>query len=564
MEICDIFHPENIFPRTLKSTKSNFSILITFIFIAYIIYYIWFLKCNKYYQKYTVSYKQDFLKDYKDTKLSITFGLKLHKDWADNIILELLNRYNGAINKNLIKVCDENLKEIKSNEINENNYTCIIDYPLKGSNLSNHIIKVHLKYRNNSNSKLLLNNDRIPLYIKFKEPVIDHDNQNNPFLFDDEIIEYTYFYSLNFDNSYRKYIKIIDYITESFINIYYNKAAYLEDYEDSSKSKINEDDTDDIIGSLRLCLSKKIDIFVRKYAFYSEFFGEIGGHISLAMTIISIIERLFIKKVDNLRIFKHFSESKSYLFNMSHQNIIEFKKRKKIENLKERYKAKLENENRNKCCKCFHIIIDKIKGCFDNDWLSSCSCFNWGNVYYITCFDKICFALCGRFLCCCREKKENIVLFDIDEYIEEKLNIDDFLENQMIKENKKIKLYSRINNYEKYKKRYENSYYNEENIIKKYLEYENNQRNYIYNDNYKIHEKESLKKEENFFKEFEKEKYKIRIEDIFSDKKEMEDFEKMKKNDKKNSDKNNDIYRADYLTEMIDYDNDINNNNDEI
>ena len=282
------------------------------------------------------------------------------------------------------------------------------------------------------------------------------------------------------------------------------------------------------------------------------------------MTIISIIERLFIKKVDNLRIFKHFSESKPYLFNMSHQNIIEFKKRKKIENLKERYKAKLENENRNKCCKCFHIIIDKIKGYFDNDWLSSCSCFNWGNAYYITCFDKICFALCGRFLCCCREKKENIVLFDIDEYIEEKLNIDDFLENQMIKENKKIKLYSRINNYEKYKKRYENSYYNEENIIKKYLEYENNQRNYTYNDNYKIHEKESLKKEENFFKEFEKEEYKIRIEDIFSDKKEMEDFEKMKKNDKKNSDKNNDIYRADYLTEMIDYDNDINNNNDEI
>ena len=160
----------------------------------------------------------------------------------------------------MIKVCDENLKEIKSNEINENNYTCIIDYPLKGSNLSNHIIKVHLKYRNNSNSKLLLNNDRIPLYIKFKEPVIDHDNQNNPFLFDDEIIEYTYFYSLNFYNSYRKYIKIIDYITESFINIYYNKAAYLEDYEDSSKSKINEDDTDDIIGSLRLCLSKKKDI----------------------------------------------------------------------------------------------------------------------------------------------------------------------------------------------------------------------------------------------------------------------------------------------------------------
>lgn len=146
MEKCDFFHPDNIFPRTLKSTKSNFGIIITFAFIGYTIYYIWFEEINKYYLKYTVSYKHDFLKISNDKNQKISFGLKIDKSWAKNIELEFINQNNNIISKNLIKICDENLIELKNNEINENNYSCILNYALKGSHISNHIIKVHLKY----------------------------------------------------------------------------------------------------------------------------------------------------------------------------------------------------------------------------------------------------------------------------------------------------------------------------------------------------------------------------------------------------------------------------------
>ena len=86
-------------------------------------------------------------------------------------------------------------------------------------------------------------------------------------------MEYTYFYSLDFYNSYRKYIKIIDYITESFRSVYSRKEAYLEDYEDSSKSIMNETNTDNIFGSFRLCLSKK-KIFLSENMLFGLNFSE--------------------------------------------------------------------------------------------------------------------------------------------------------------------------------------------------------------------------------------------------------------------------------------------------
>lgn len=123
---------------------------------------------------------------------------------------------DDIINDDLISICDENLIEIKKNENKENNYICLIDYPLNGSNITNHIIKIHL--RNNTKNKKI-NSVRIPLYVKFKEPKLDH-NKNDPFVFENEIIEYIYYYTFDFYTSYRKYIKIIDYITEGFINKY--------------------------------------------------------------------------------------------------------------------------------------------------------------------------------------------------------------------------------------------------------------------------------------------------------------------------------------------------------
>ena len=116
--------------------------------------------------------------------------------------------------------------------------------------------------------------ERIPLYIKFKEPFINHDDQNDPFKFPDEIYEDVYFYSLNLTSSYSKYIKIIEYKTKEFFYYWdYDKKSPLEDYEDSSKTEKYKN----IAGTFRFALSKKKDIFEREYSSFTNFFGSIFG-----------------------------------------------------------------------------------------------------------------------------------------------------------------------------------------------------------------------------------------------------------------------------------------------
>ena len=140
----DFFHPENNFPRSKNFIKSKFDYFLTISFSAFLISYIIY-KWVFYHDNYTISFKQDFLKIYKDTNQKITFGIRLDKNWESEINLEFRNSNDDKINDDLISICDENLIEIKKNETNENNYKCLIDYPLNGSNITNHIIKIHLR-----------------------------------------------------------------------------------------------------------------------------------------------------------------------------------------------------------------------------------------------------------------------------------------------------------------------------------------------------------------------------------------------------------------------------------
>lgn len=109
------------------------------------------MKVQKYHKNYRVTYSQNFVNKIEDTAQKITFGFRLSEEYLEEIRVDILNSLNKNISKKYIKKCDENLKEINENGDDNNitKYICLIDYPLFGSNISNHIIKLHLEYTNN-------------------------------------------------------------------------------------------------------------------------------------------------------------------------------------------------------------------------------------------------------------------------------------------------------------------------------------------------------------------------------------------------------------------------------
>ena len=519
-EFFDFFHPKNNFPRTQNFIVSKFGYFLTSSFVIFFISFSIY-KRYYYYKNYTISFKQDFLKVYKDTNQKITFGVRLDKNWESEINLEFRNSNDDKINDDLISICDENLIEIKKNETNENIYKCLIDYPLNGSNITNHIIKIHL--RNNTKNKKI-NSERIPLFVKFKEPKIDHDKKNDPFVFENEIIEYIYYYTFDFYTSYRKYIKIIDYITTSFISKYIKYSLYLEDYEDTSKSLIKEkeEDYENIIGSFRFCLSKKRDIIERKYVNWLDFLLNFFASLSGVMQVITFIANITIIKTDNLRIFKNFTEKKPYLKDTLITNIEKFIEKKNIEIEYEKIKLKKkENQKKEKNC-CDKII--GLKNClFDND----CCLIKFKKEKNkdITWKDKLKFAIFGYCMCWCKNSKKNNFLFDIDDYFNNNITIEHYLENQLINEKKRLELKNDI----------KNSF----NLEKNYA-----------------------KNNENYFKNYESKKFEFetRIEDIFSEiEKENEVNNKNNENEKKeiqhNENQHNEIQGDNnQINEMENYD----------
>ena len=158
--------------------------------------------------------------------------------------------------------CDENLNLLTNNKMKltqKRIFKCFVNCKFKKS--YTHIIKIHLKMNKSSNFNKI-QEQRIPLIIKFKEPVVNH-SLDNPFDFSNKLQELIYFYDKDDATSYRKYAKIIEYKTYNLFDMEKTlKSHYLEDYEDSSKTKGKLDD--DMIGSFRICLSKKKRYFWKK------------------------------------------------------------------------------------------------------------------------------------------------------------------------------------------------------------------------------------------------------------------------------------------------------------
>ena len=110
-------------------------------------------------------------------------------------------------------------------------------------------------------------NNTIHFSVAMKEPLINHDNLENPIIFvnDFSVNKFRCFYSTDEITDYGKYIKLIKYTTEGgFIDDTQINATYLDDYLDSRKTRSDER-IGQLLGFYRIMVSKKIDVYQREY-----------------------------------------------------------------------------------------------------------------------------------------------------------------------------------------------------------------------------------------------------------------------------------------------------------
>jgi len=305
MELIDFIDDALFYSSRLVKTKkfeSGSKTIFILIYLLTVLIYLYYLSYS-YRTQSNISFSQLFIQE-EDYEQSMTFGFFIDNNLTDKIIIELFDSNNNLIFNN--DSCDENLNLLADNEVNltqKRIFKCFINYKFKKSYTTNHQIKIHLK-KNNSYNFDEIKQERIPLIIKFKEPVVNHF-LDNPYIFPNELQELIYFYDKDNVTSYRKYAKIIEYKTYGLFSLFSEEETinshYFEDYEDSSKT-IEDYNNEEMIGSFRICLSKKKDIFERRYKNVFELFSTFGGVISLLNIFFNILITTFVKSLDHLRL----------------------------------------------------------------------------------------------------------------------------------------------------------------------------------------------------------------------------------------------------------------------
>ena len=318
----DLSLSRNDLPKSKPNTKSHFGTLISIGFGIYIIYYIisQILKIPK---SYKISFHELFT-DYNDNRQIITFGFKIPYDIIKYIIYD---SNNITINDNKTKICDENLNILEDGELGINNYICFVNETFSVSNSTNHLIKIHFIFTNES---FLKEGNRYTLSIKFKEPIINHESYD-PFIYPENIKELNYFFEACYITRYNKYIKLLKYETLNEF-IFFDKrrmveSKFLEDIDDTSKLR-EDNKTNTFMGSFRLSISKKKEIFLRTYP---DIISKIGGHLSSVIFFIEFVYLISVRLIDNIRLYE------------SVQN--------------DTYKEKLNNLIKNDDKKLIHMII---------------------------------------------------------------------------------------------------------------------------------------------------------------------------------------------------------------
>ena len=374
----DFLHTPEPLPSVKKNTASCCGATLSILFfICYILYEIYII--YNYDNDFKLTYSQDFQQTNIDTGRKISFGFKIanNNNFNSPFKIHIIGSDGKIIDENSIKKCDPFLQEINSNLTD--NYYCFIDYPINGSRHYDHIFEMRI-----------INDGEIEedvispiLSIRFKEPRINNNN-DNPFDYSG-FYDLVYFLDIKSITSYRKYIKLIDYKSFGLFSSQEKKSAYLDDFEDIDKIDRNNGP---IFGSFKLSISKKKDVFERKYVYWLEYFvDKIMGKFISVHAIFKFLALILVNPVDNLRIFNSLNEKKPSLFNDS----------KTVINYYYCIKNQIPIEN--------HNIITK------NDF---------------DCCDKVKLF----FRCCRKDKKREIIA--VNDFIEEKLTIANTLENSII------------------------------------------------------------------------------------------------------------------------------------
>ena len=394
---CDFLHVRENYPLTKNPTKSSLGIILSILMILTWFGFIFF-EISNYYNNYTLSFSQEYvgnINEVNELKINVTFGFQIENETSPyQIDYRIYNSFNNTVN---YTYCNEKFEEISYDVKNYNNiYRCFINYTIVVSDKFNHFLKIHLI--NNGFSEI----GRVPFKLKFKDPIIDH-NLENPFVErKEQQLDLVYFYDTELQTYYRKYLKIVDYKTESLLNTNYISKYYLEDFEDNSRINAynNTIYNGKFLGTFRLVLAKKKEVYIRKYLLLTDFISKIGGYFSSLKIIFTLLTIFLVNPNDNLRIFYFLKKNKPSIYNRS------------VTLIKDSYK-----NNGSKMSDIWDDnTIKEIKGKDKFFYL----CYHYG--------------LCCQNKCC--KKSKNKHLEAIDNYFNENLTIDKYLEESFIIKNK--------------------------------------------------------------------------------------------------------------------------------
>jgi hypothetical protein len=437
----DYYHHVESFPLTSKSNKSCCGITITILMIVSLIIII--IIDSKYYnEKFTVTYSKRYGEDIKN---NITLGFNV---LSNKIDIEITDCYGEKV---IPKTYDRFLNIVNDDvDTSTNLYQkCLVNFSL---DTNNHIPKHKYALKFDiivKNTQVI--NEEIVFILSTRRPWVRHEFDDPLFL---ESLPISSFYEMdpNYYTTYQKYLKKIKYFIEKDFSTTEYNDVFLDDYNEITKiNSVNKT----IIGSFIIKKSEQIDEYKKIFFGIFEVFSLIGGHFSLVNIAFSMLSLIFVNPNDNLRIFDSMRKNNPSILEPTKTAI-------------NNYWQKEQKGNK---------ITEKIKG--------------------ISCGDKWAYFF-GYYFCKWNKyskTSENEHLYAIDKYIEDKLIIENYLENNIINENKNIKLKESLmslsNNNEFKRRQIEKN--NQNTPIRK-QEIENGQRNYLENlffENYNFNDIES-------------------------------------------------------------------------
>ena len=197
-------------------------------------------------------------------------------------------------------------------------------------------------------------------------------------------------------NSFRRDLKYMEYYIKEGLseNTKRLEGIYLDEFEDT-KGTLTSNEIGKFLGSYRILVSKKKEIFIRKHKDKYEFSSIIGGYISIIWPTFVFLSRIFVNKNDNYRIFNSLTKKEYKNSDFDSRVIYNY------------YLVKKSKEE------------DLIDFSYFNNTIKEDS-------FKKKFWNKVCYF----FFCC---KKRNKPLSIIDEYIKENLTIDNYFDSQIKK-----------------------------------------------------------------------------------------------------------------------------------